>query len=81
MLKGFALRFYGWVKVYFKKNWGAPFVLGFMVLLAIAAVFLAIGLEWWATQMANYAYFALVAGVVLQLVRFLKYGEKEGSKE
>jgi len=79
MLKGFALKFLGKVKRYFRENWSAPFVLGFLVLLVVAAVFLAAGLEWWANEVANYAYFALVAGVVLQLVWFLKYGEKEGS--
>jgi formate-dependent nitrite reductase membrane component NrfD len=77
-MRNFVLRFYSWAKVHFKKNWGAPFVLGFMVLLVIAAAFLAAGSEWWANEVANYAYFALVAGVVLQLVCLLKYGEREG---
>jgi heme/copper-type cytochrome/quinol oxidase subunit 4 len=75
-MRKFAFRFLGWVKEYFRENWGAPFVLGFMVLLVVAAVFLAVGLEWLANEVANYAYFALVAGAVLQLVCFLKFGEK-----
>jgi heme/copper-type cytochrome/quinol oxidase subunit 4 len=52
-----------------------------MVLLVVAAVFLAVGLEWWANEVAIYAYFALVAGVVLQLVCFLKFGGKGDEKD
>ena len=80
MLRGFALRFLGRIRGYVRENWGAPFVLGFIVLLVVAAVFLAVGLEWLASEVANYAYFALVAGVVLQLVCFLKYDKEEGSE-
>jgi heme/copper-type cytochrome/quinol oxidase subunit 4 len=57
----------------------APFVLWFMVLLVVAAVFLAVGLEWLANEVAIYAYFALVVGVVLQLVCFLKQKDRECS--
>ena len=81
MLRGFALRFLGRIMGYVRENWGAPFVLGFIVLLVVAAVFLAVGLEWLASEVANYAYFALVAGVVLQLVCFLKFGEKGGDRD
>jgi len=78
MLKGLGSRFLVWARGYFRENWGAPFVLGFMVLLVVAAVSLALGFEWWAEQVAVYAYFALVVGVVLQLVCFWKLGGKGG---
>jgi len=68
------------MRAYFRENWGAPFVIGFMVLLIVAASSLAIGLDFLANEVAIYAYYALVAGVVLQLVCFPKYGEKGGNK-
>jgi hypothetical protein len=66
------------VKNYIRENWGAPFIVGFMSLLLIAAVSLAIGLPVLADGIAIVAYFALVAGVFLQLVCFLKYNTKIG---
>ena len=68
------------LRSYFGENWGAPFIIGFMFLLIAAAVSLSVGLEFLANDVAVYAYFALVAGVVLQLVCFLKYGERGGSE-
>jgi hypothetical protein len=61
-----------WIKRYSKENWGAPFVLVFMGLLLAAAVCLVSGLEWWANEVAVYAYYSLVMGVVLQLFCFWK---------
>ena len=52
-----------------------------MVLLIVAASSLAIGFDFLANEVAIYAYYALVAGVVLQLVCFLKYGEKGGNSQ
>ena len=75
-LKLSAQRFLVWARAYFRENWGAPFVLGFMVILMVAAGCLAIGLGWWAEQLGVVAYFYLVAGVVLQLVCFWKSGRK-----
>jgi heme/copper-type cytochrome/quinol oxidase subunit 4 len=69
------------MKGYFRENWGAPFILGFIVLLMVAAAFLTVGLVFLADEVAVYAYYALVAGVVLQLVCFLKYGERSGNKD
>ena len=69
------------VKGYVRENWGAPFIVGFMVLLIIAAGFLVMGLAVLANEVAVYAYYALVAGVVLQFVCFLKFGEKGGDKD
>ena len=64
------------IKRYFKENWGAPLIVGFMLLLIVAAVSLSIGLSSLADAVAIYAYYSLAVGVVLQLVCFLKYREK-----
>jgi hypothetical protein len=69
-----------WVREYLRENWGTPFVLGFMALLLAATVCLISGLEWWASEVAVYAYYALVVGVVLQLVCFWKFGDRKEEK-
>ena len=68
------------VKVFVKEDWGVPFIVGFMVLLIVAAASLSMGLTVLADAIAMYAYFALVVGVVLQLVCFLKFNKKNGEK-
>jgi len=78
MLNVFAEKMPVGLKKYVRENWGAPFIAGFMVLLVVAAVSLSIGLTALADGMAIAAYCALVAGVVLQLVCFLKYNKKKG---
>jgi len=80
MPKDSANKIHAKIKGYFRENWGAPFILGFMLLLIVAAASLSIGLGVLANEVAIYAYYALVAGVVLQLVCFLKYGERDGNK-
>jgi len=60
---------------YFKKNWGAPFIIAFMLLLISAAVYLSVGLVERANQVAIYAYYSLVLGVILQIVSYIKYKE------
>jgi len=77
-LRAFARRVPSRVKGYVKENWGAPFVVGFMALLIVAAVSLLMGYVVLANEVAVYAYYALVVGVVLQLACFLKYGKREG---
>ena len=77
-LRAFAGRVPSKVKGYVKENWGAPFIVGFMALLMVAAVSLVAGLAVLADKVAVYAYYALVVGVVLQLVCFLKYGKRNG---
>ena len=77
MLKDFLFR----VKGYVRENLGAPFIVGFMLLLVVAAGSLSVGLAVLANEVAVYAYYALVAGVVLQLVCFVKFGEKGGKKD
>jgi hypothetical protein len=64
-------------KNYFKENWGAPFIIAFMILLIIAAIYLSIGNEVYANEIAIYAYYALVIGVFLQLASYIKYAKKE----
>ena len=68
------------VKCYLKENWGSPFIVAFMILLLSAAVSLAVG-SYLADAIAVYAFYALVAGVILQLVCFLKYGKKTDGAE
>ena len=81
MVKVFVKEIPSRIKVYAKANWGAPFVFGFMLLLIVAAVSLSIGLGDLANEVAVYAYFALVFGVILQLVSFLKYRKRNGELE
>jgi len=51
-----------------------------MLLLMVAAAHLALGLEAKANDLAVYAYYSLVVGVVLQLISFVrcKREEREG---
>ena len=65
-------------KRYVRENWGAPFIVCFILLLVVAAVSMTTSLDALADDMALYAYYALIAGVVLQLVCFLKFRQKEG---
>ena len=78
MIKGFVKQIPARVKGYVKENWGAPFIVGFMLLLVVAAASLSMSLAVLANEVAIYAYYALVAGVVLQLVCFLKYKKRNG---
>jgi hypothetical protein len=52
-----------------------------MLLLVVAAVFLPAGWSSLADTVAVYAYYALVAGVFLQLACFLKYRRKSDGDE
>lgn len=65
------------VKRYFKENPGAPFIIGFQVLLIICASLLFQGDLTLANEVAVYAYYLLVVGVVLHFVSFLRHS-KEG---
>jgi hypothetical protein len=68
------------VKRYVRENWGAPFIVAFMVFLVVAAVSMSTGLDALADDVAVYAYYALIGGVVLQLVCFLKFRGKGGDE-
>jgi hypothetical protein len=69
------------LKGYVKVNWGSPFILGFLVLLIVAADSLSMGLADIANEAAVYAFYTLVVGAVLQLVCFLKYSRRNGEKD
>jgi hypothetical protein len=60
---------------YLRKNWGAPFVVAFMVLLIVSAIELSLGLSDSANGTAVYAFYGLVVGVALQIASYMKYGE------
>lgn len=67
------------VNGYIKQNWGSPFIVGFMLLLVVAAVSLSAGLASFADNVAVLAYHTLVAGVLLQIVSLFKYrGKNDG---
>jgi hypothetical protein len=68
-------------KTYVRVNLGVPFIMGFMLLLIVAAVSLSMSLSSLANTLAVYAFYALVVGIVLQLVCFMKYGEKGRDKD
>jgi heme/copper-type cytochrome/quinol oxidase subunit 4 len=76
MIKSFAKEMPARIKGYVRENWGAPFIVGFMLLLMVAAASLSIGVADVANEVAIYAYFALVVGIVLQLTCFLKYNKR-----
>ncbi len=65
------------VKRYLGENWGAPFVVGFQLLLLVCAGLLVRGDSTLANEFAVYAYYMLVMGVVLQLVSFVRHGKAE----
>jgi hypothetical protein len=61
------------IKEYFKDNPGAPFVIGFQLLLVVCAGLLIQGSSVIANEVATYAYFLLVVGVVLQLIAYVRH--------
>jgi len=66
------------VKKYLKDNPGAPFIMGFMNLLLSCAVLLSTGHTPQANKTAEYAYYLLVMGVIIQFASFTK---EERTKE
>lgn len=61
-----------------KSNWGFPFIASFLVFLLAAAVFSAVGWIQVAEVIAILAYFAIVVGVILELICFGKNRSKKG---
>jgi hypothetical protein len=57
---------------YFRENWGAPFILGFIALIIVCAVLQLDGLPDSANSVAVYAYYLLVIGVILQIVSYIR---------
>lgn len=68
------------IRVYVKENGGSPFIVGFMFLLIGAGVSLSAGFSWLADNIAVYAFYALVIGVILQIICFLKHPFKTESE-
>jgi hypothetical protein len=68
------------LKEYVRQNWGSPFIVAFILLLLAAAVLLSAGSAYWAEEVAVYAYYTLVAGVLLQIVCFVKYRKNDSSE-
>ena len=66
-------------RLYLRSNYGAPFVAAFIVLLVAAAVFESLGTGGIANTLAEYAYFAIVIGVVLQVISSRNNRESETS--
>lgn len=62
---------------YFRQNLGAPFVIIFQLLLLACAALLIRGNSTLANEVAIYAYYSLVLGVLLQFVSFLRSGGGE----
>ncbi|MDG7037657.1 MAG: hypothetical protein JRN37_00630 [Nitrososphaerota archaeon] len=77
-----SVAFYMWLaadahprfRLYLKSNYGVPFVAAFIVLLVAAAAFESLGTGGIANTLAEYAYFAIVIGVVLQVIASRKNG-------
>ena len=69
------------IKRYLRDNPGAAFIIGFQILLVVCAGLLIVGTPVWADGVAVVAYFSLVIGVVLQLVSFLRHGERVEENE
>ena len=67
------------VPKYLRENPGAPFIVAFQIMLVTCAILLASGQEEAANGLAVYAFYSLVAGVLLQFVAFLKYGKEESA--
>jgi hypothetical protein len=61
-----------------RSDWGAYFIIGFIVILLIAVSFYIIGSVQLAESIANYAYYALVIGVVLKILGFAIEKHKKG---
>jgi hypothetical protein len=64
------------VKSYFKSNPGTPFILAFMVLLISAAALLIANNTNEANIIAEYAFYSLVLGIVIQVGVVVREGRK-----
>lgn len=59
------------IKNYFRRNLGAPFIIGFQISLIVCAGLLISGGSVLANAVANAAYFLLVIGVILQSISYI----------
>ncbi len=62
----------GKLRRYLGGNWGAPFIFGFILLLLTCAGLMVSNRLALADEIAVYAYYMLVIGVLLQIVSFLR---------
>jgi len=62
------------------RDWGDPFIIAFIILLIVCAGILAFGNEALANEVAVYAYYSLVVGVVLQLAAFIRDERRKGQE-
>lgn len=60
-------------KCYVTENWGSPFIVAFMLLLLSSAISLSLDSSNFANSTSVFAFYALVIGVILQLVCFLRH--------
>ncbi|MEM2608801.1 MAG: hypothetical protein QXT87_06130 [Thermoproteota archaeon] len=67
------------IRAYVSENPGAPFILGFQFLLILCVALLIKGAEAIANELAVYAYYALLIGVLLQIVSYIKERRRKGS--
>jgi len=58
---------------YLRQNLGIPFIIVFQMLLLFCAFLLVRGYPNLANDVAIYAYYSLVIGVILQLVSFIQH--------
>ena len=65
------------IKKYIKENPGAPFIMGFITFLLSCVFLLSMGRTPQADKAAEYAYYLLVIGVILQFVSFINGGRAE----
>jgi len=61
------------IKQYFRDNPGAVFIIGFQLLLVVCAGLLIQGSSVMANEVATYAYFLLVVGVILQFIVYIMH--------
>lgn len=73
-------RYFNKILFYFKGfvrlNWGAPFIVLFILFLMIAGVSSLIGFLSFADSLAIYAYYLLIVGVALQVFCLVKYRKR-----
>lgn len=64
------------LKRYLQNNWGAPFILGFILLLMFVTIPLFLGLSSLTEKIIVSAFCMLVTGVILQISCFIKHSGK-----
>jgi hypothetical protein len=65
------------LKCYVRLNWGAPFIIAFMVLLVSAAFSVLFGISSLTDILAVNGFYTLTVGVIMQLFCILRYKKNE----